>query len=71
MSTDELNSYGVVLTAEDAGAILGLGINSVYDLLQTGELAGFLKKRRWFIPKSAIEKFLNDNAYNSKRKVRQ
>lgn len=66
MTTEDFNSYSMVLTADDVAEILGIGKNSTYDLLRNGEISGFKKKRRWFVPRSAIDKFLNDNAYGPK-----
>lgn len=71
MTTEDFNSYSMVLTADDVAEILGIGKNSTYDLLRNGEISGFKKKRRWFVPRSAIEKFINDNAYGSNRRERK
>lgn len=58
-----LENYGPVLKVNDVSEILGLGLSSVYDLLRTGKLEGFLMKGKWFIPKDSISRFLNKNAY--------
>lgn len=61
-----LENYGPVLKVNDVSEILGLGLSSVYDLLRTGELEGFLMKGKWFIPRESISRFLSKNAYGKK-----
>jgi len=58
-----VNKKEIVLTANDVSQIFGMSMTSVYDLLRTGELEGFYKKRRWIIPNQSIDRFLFRNAY--------
>jgi len=61
-----LEDYGVVLSIKEVSEILGLGERSVYELLKSKKLAGFIMKNKWIIPRTAIEKFLNENAFGIK-----
>lgn len=60
-----LDEYGLILNISEVCEILRLSENSVYDLLRNKELAGFLKKGKWFIPKDSIYKFLDNNLEKS------
>lgn len=56
---EELDAYKqehlpVVLTAAEAMDILGVGKNTMYRLLKSGELEGFRVGRSWRIPESSI-----------------
>lgn len=48
----------VVLTAAEAMDILGVGKNTMYRLLKSGELEGFRVGRSWRIPESSIGKLM-------------
>lgn len=48
----------VVLTAVEAMDILGVGKNTMYRLLKSGELEGFRVGRSWRIPESSIGKLM-------------
>ena len=50
----------VVLTAAEAMDILGVGKNTMYRLLKSGELKGVRVGRSWRIPESSIEKLMYD-----------
>ncbi len=47
-----------VLTPKDVSEILGLGMNSVYQLLSTGELPGWRFSRSWRISKKALIEYI-------------
>lgn len=48
----------VVLTAAEAMDILGVGKNTMYRLLKSGELEGVRVGRSWRIPESSIERLV-------------
>lgn len=48
----------VVLTAAEAMDILGVGKNTMYRLLKSGELEGFRVGRSWRIPERSLEKLV-------------
>lgn len=54
-----INDYPDVLTPEDAMAILSIGKNTVYKLLQNGELESFKIGRQYRIPKNSLLKYIN------------
>ena len=60
---DRLEAYKeehlpVVLTPAEAIDILGVGKNTMYRLLKSGELKGFRVGRSWRVPESSIEKLM-------------
>lgn len=60
---DRLEAYKeehlpVVLTPAEAMDILGVGKNTMYRLLKSGELKGFRVGRSWRVPESSIEKLM-------------
>lgn len=52
-----LEQYAVLQPA-DVMEILGIGKNTVYDLLNSGELKGFRIGRSWRITADALETFM-------------
>lgn len=52
-----LESY-TVLTPLEVMGILGIGKNSMYDLLNSGKLKGFRVGRSWRISSDALESFM-------------
>jgi excisionase family DNA binding protein len=48
-----------VLTPEQAQDLLGIGRNSVYDRIRTGEIPAIRLGRRILVPKTGIERMLN------------
>ena len=60
---DRLEAYKeehlpVVLTPAEAMDILGVGKNTMYRLVKSGELKGFRVGRSWRVPESSIEKLM-------------
>lgn len=53
-----LQEYDDVLTTEEACEALKIGFNSLYALLNSGQLKGYRCGRIWRIPKIAIESFI-------------
>lgn len=55
------SSVSVKLThkVEEVGPLLGLGRNSIYELIRSGTLRSIRVGRKILVPKSAIEEFLN------------
>lgn len=53
------NDYDDLLNAEDLCEILGIGKNTVYELLNSGELKAFrVGRRTWKISKIALERYI-------------
>ena len=52
------SEYDDLLTVEDACEALKIGHNTIYTLLNSGELKGFRCGRIWKIPKLALEKYI-------------
>lgn len=50
--------YDDVLTVTDVAEILFVGRNTIYDLLNTGQLKGFRIGRNWRIPKVNLEDYI-------------
>lgn len=58
MNISKLRNYGDVLTVEEVQKVLGIGRNSVYMLLKSGELKSKKIGKRYIIPKSSLVDFL-------------
>ena len=54
------NDYDV-LTAYEAMDYLGIGENSIYRLLKSGELGAFRIGRTWKIPIKELDKYIDDS----------
>lgn len=52
------DNYEEILTIEDIMVILGIGKNSAYELLRTGEIKAFRLKGRWKIPKKSVSEYI-------------
>ena len=50
--------YGDMLSIDDVMEMLGIGRNSVYELLNSGELKGFRIKGKWKITKRAVVEYI-------------
>ena len=57
--TGNLNRYGELLNIGEVMEILGIGKNSAYSLLRSGEIKGFRLTRKWKIPKQSLIDFIN------------
>lgn len=57
----------IVLTPAEAMDILGVGKNTMYRLLNSGELHGVRIGRRWRIANSALEKFVMNGGERLRR----
>jgi excisionase family DNA binding protein len=51
----------MIYTAEETAHLLGLGMNKVYELLANKSIPSKRIGRRYLIPKSVLEKWLNEN----------
>lgn len=49
-----LDQYEAVLTANDLQDILGIGRNTVYELLNSGTIPALRIGKQWRIPKDAV-----------------
>ena len=54
------NDYDV-LTAHEAMNYLGIGENSIYRLLKSGELGAFRIGRTWKIPIKELDKYIDES----------
>ena len=54
------NDYNV-LTAHEAMNYLGIGENSIYRLLNSGELGAFRIGRTWKIPINELDKYIDES----------
>ena len=59
-----LNNYPDVLTIEDLIVILHMGKNTIYRLLQKGEIVSRKVGRKYLIPKRSVIDFLESIRYN-------
>ena len=50
--------YGDMLSIDDVMEMLGIGRNSVYELLNIGELKGFRIKGKWKITKRVVVEYI-------------
>lgn len=50
--------YGDMLSIDDVMEMLGIGRNSVYELLNIGELKGFRIKGKWKITKRDVVEYI-------------
>ena len=54
-----LDNYNEVLKPEEVRKILSIGRNSIYKLLNSGELAGYrLGEKRWRITKQSVINYI-------------
>ena len=53
-----LDQYDDVMTTEEACDALKIGYNTLYELLNSGQLKGYRNGRTWRIPKLAIQEFI-------------
>ena len=54
---EKLDQY-TILTPREIMDILGIGKNSMYDLLNSGQLQGFRVGRSWRVTADALEEFM-------------
>lgn len=52
------SNYDEVLTVTDVAEILFIGRNTVYELLNEGDLRGFRIGKTWRIPKASLEDYI-------------
>ncbi len=53
-----VNPLAVAVDVQEAASRLGLGINTVYGKLQSGELRGLRVGTRWLVPVSALTEYV-------------
>ena len=56
--TKRLEDYGDVLTVEDVGKILGIGLNQTYKCLADGTIKSHKIGRKYVIPKLFVQEYL-------------
>lgn len=65
-----LEDYHDILTIDEAFEYLRIEYNALYDLSNSGKLAGIRNGRKWLIPKTAIQNFIfsnNSTVHNKKQ----
>ena len=53
-----LEQYDDIMTTEDACDALKVGYNTLYELLNSGQIKGYRNGRTWRIPKLAVQQFI-------------
>ena len=57
-----LDQYDDVMTTEEACDALKIGYNTLYELLNSGQLKGYRNGRTWRIPKLAVQEVILESA---------
>ncbi len=57
-----LEAYDDLLTTDEAMEALKVGKNTLYDLLNSGQLKAYRNGRVWRIPRQAIEEYIRTQA---------
>ena len=57
-----LEQYDDVMTTEEACEALKVGYNTLYELLNSGQLKGYRTGRTWRISKLAVQEFILESA---------
>ena len=57
-----LEQYDDVMTTEEACEALKVGYNTLYELLNSGQLKGYRNGRTWRIHKLAVQEFILESA---------
>lgn len=57
-----LEQYDDIMTTEEACEALKVGYNTLYELLNSGQLKGYRNGRNWRIPKLAVQEFILESA---------
>ena len=58
-NTDMDNNSILIYSASEAAHRLKIGMNKMYQLLESGEVPAIRMGRKWLVPKVALENFLN------------
>ena len=53
-----IDQLPIVLSVEDLADVLGIGINSAYELVRSGKVGSIRIGRQYKIPKNALETYL-------------
>ena len=56
------SNYDDVLTVSDVAEILYVGRNTVYELLNSGELKGFRIGKTWRVTKDSLVSFISERS---------
>ncbi len=55
-----LQDYPDIMTVEEAAEALRISTNSLYDLLNGGQLKAFRNGRHWRVPKEAVIAYIRE-----------
>lgn len=58
MSTTTMNDSSILISMEEFQDILGIGKNTAYNLLKSGEIACFKIGKTWKIPRQSINDYI-------------
>ncbi len=61
------NSSYDSLTPEEVMDYLNIGRNSLYALLNSGEIKAFRVGRNWKIPRKSLDKYIDESIINNKK----
>lgn len=56
---NESNTVTLVVTVEDLARLLAIGRNTAYTLVRSGKIRSIKVGRKYLIPKTAVEEYLN------------
>ncbi len=57
-----LEEYADILTTDEACEVLRVGYDTLYAMLNNGELKAYRNGRSWRIPKLAVQEYILKNA---------
>lgn len=70
-SREKLEDYGDVLTVEDVGRILGIGLNQTYKCLADGTIKSHKIGKKYVIPKLFVLEYLYPGTLERKLEERK
>lgn len=56
----KMSSLGDIISVDDICAVLGIGRNTAYKLLQNQDICNTRMKRKYIIPRRSLEKYIEN-----------
>ena len=56
----KMSSLGDIISVDDICAVLGIGRNTAYKLLQNQDIRNTRMKRKYIIPRRSLEKYIEN-----------